>query len=197
MEILFRSKMEIGMFELKRDVVFNKIPSEMYDELINFGWQTGEDAAYEYSQKTGTSVPSKMTDKLNINVKNEDWQKGKSNVKVYSEYEDKPNLITLHPNVISEAIEKAKSNGFNQIQNYDAAKEIFLGHEIFHYLECKKIGLTSKKRIVTTLKLGPIKITSGIRALCEIAAHSFTKTLYYMNNGYSDLQNKESDKYDG
>lgn len=196
MENLFKSKWELGMSELKRDVVFNKIPPERYDELISLAWQIGEGAAREYTRKTGTSIPSEMTKRLKIKTRSENWVQGRGNVRVYSEYEDKFSLITLHPNVISAGIKKAKTHGFNQIQSYAAARELFLAHEIFHYLECRELGLTSQKAEISTFQLGPVKMKSGIRALCEIAAHAFTRTLYDVNSGYPNLQDKESDQYD-
>lgn len=196
MEILFKDKNELGMSELKRDAVFSRIPPERYDEMISFSWQTGESAARDYTKKTGSSIPSEMAKRMKLKIKSENWEQGHGNVRVYSEYEDKFNLITLHPNVISAGIQKARSHGLNQVKSYAAARELFIAHEIFHHLECRKLGLTSRKMEITTFQFGPVKIKSGIRALCEIAAHAFTRTLYDMNNGYPNLQNKESDRYD-
>ena len=60
METLYQSPHDIGMAELKRDVVFRKIPPEQYDELISFAWGKGEKAARDYTEKLGTSIPSEM-----------------------------------------------------------------------------------------------------------------------------------------
>jgi len=59
------------------------------------------------------------------------------------------------------------------------AEELILAHEYFHCLECPKIGLTSKQYVVPTLKIGRLVLmTSGIRALSEIAAHGFARTFH-------------------
>lgn len=194
MEILFHSEEEIGMFELKRDAIFSRIPPERYEELISFGWHTGEAAAQEFIKKTGTSIPSEMASRLNLQVKSENWDSGQSNVRVYSEYEDKIGRITLHPNVISAGMKAAESHGFDQVKTYAAARELFLAHEIFHYLECRELGLTFQKKKIVTFRLGPVKITSGMRALSEIAAHAFTKTLYELNHGYPELQSDKENE---
>lgn len=190
---LFKDRNEMGMSELKRDAVFSRIPPDLYGELIDFGWHIGESTAKVYVQKLGTTVPSQMAKKFNLSVKSEDWEPGRSNVKIYSEYDDKLLQILLHPNIIKVGIEKAKASGVDQVQNYAVARELFLAHEIFHHLECREIGLTSKKRQIVTFQIGPFSLKSGLRSLCEIAAHAFTRTLYDMNEGYPHLKQKDCD----
>lgn len=171
------------MSELKRDVVFGRIPSERYQELIDFGWETGESAARSLAARLKTTLPSEMAQKLNLSILSEDWEEGRSSVKVYSEYEDRFGRITLHPNIIREGLERLNKKGFCFVENYEAARELFLAHEIFHFMECRELGLTSRKKEIVTLKIGRLKICSGVRALGEIAAHAFTRVLIGVNVG--------------
>lgn len=188
MEILYKKPREISMMELKRDSVFRKIASDRYDELIAFAWERGEISAIKYIEKLSTTIPSEMIAKLNITIMCKNWEKGKSKIQFYSEYADKPTTITLYENSIGEAIESAMSHGYNQITSLMAAKEVFLSHELYHYIECRDIGLASKEHKVVMLKAGPFQLTSGIRALCEIGAHAFSKFLLKKNNYYRDIQ---------
>jgi len=187
MEILYKSPRDISMMELKRDSVFKKIAPDRYDELIAFAWERGETNAIKYMDKLSTSIPSEMINKLHINVILKKWEKGASNIQFYSEYADKPTTITLYENSIAEALGNAISHGNNQVTSVVAAKEIFLAHELYHHIECRDIGLASKERKVFMLKWGPFKLTSGIRALCEIGAHAFSKFLLEKNNYYRNI----------
>lgn len=186
MEILYKNPHDIGMMELKRDSVFRKIAPDRYDELIAFAWRRGETAAIKYMEKLATSIPSVMAAKLNIKVIGSKWEKGGGNILFYSEYADKTATITLYENSIAGAMESAVSRGYTQVTSLAAAKEIFLAHELYHYIECRDIDLGSRERKVVMLKLGPFKLTSGIRALCEIGAHAFAKFLLEKNNYYRD-----------
>ena len=59
------------------------------------------------------------------------------------------------------------------------AQNMILSHEYFHFLECTKLGLTSRDYQVPMLRIGPLKIGRvGIRALSEIGAHAFARTYY-------------------
>jgi hypothetical protein len=185
MEIVFKGKYEIGNFELKRDIIYGKIPPKLYNEIIDTAWQSGVDAATMCAQELDTSMPSEILKLLKLKLKIEDWVEGNSKVKVFSEYEDNDLTITLHPNIIDYGVKRANESGFEQVKDYDEAKELFIAHEIYHHLECRRLGLTSKKIKIHTFKLGPIKIESGIRAMCEIAAHAFSITLYNMNQSNS------------
>lgn len=194
METLYQSPHDIGMAELKRDVVFRKIPPEQYDELISFAWGKGEKAARDYTEKLGTSIPSEMAKKLGIHVAWKNWTPGKSNVRVYSEYEDNSETITLYENIIRSGIKKAVEHGYDRIKTFSAAKELFIAHEIYHQLECRHLGLASKERKVVTLKIGPLQRTSGLRSLCEIGAHAFSKTLMEDNHDYEELEAAAEDR---
>lgn len=188
MEIIFKSPYDIGMMELKRDSVFRKIKPDSYNDLIDFSWERGKSTAMKYMDKLSTSVPSEMITKLNITVAIKMWEIGKSAILFYSEYADKPPTITLYENSIAHGLENAIAHGYKQILSLDAAKEIFLAHELYHHIECRDIGLASKEHKVIMAKLGPFKLTSGIRALCEIGAHSFARFLLETNQHYTHIK---------
>ena len=177
MEHFFKDTYELGMWELRSDTLFDKIPKEQYKELIDFAWQIGIETAKSYTEVLKTSIPSEMVKKLGLKVVEVDKKFGIPEYRIYSEYYSNLKKIVLYSTVIDEAFQKIDEKYKESILDYSMMKELFLAHEIYHHLECHNIGLTSKKKKITTFQLGPIKITSGIRALCEIGAHSFTKTL--------------------
>jgi hypothetical protein len=177
MEHFFYDKYELGMWELKHDVLFNKIPSERYHEFIEFAWNIGYKTAQEYMNKYETRVPTELAGKLQLTLLELDNGYLSPEYWIFSEYMSNMKRIVLYKNTIVAEVKKLKSQGINEFDDYTKIRELFIAHEIYHHIECHDQGLTSRKKKLVTFKLGPFAMTSGIRALCEIGAHSFTKTV--------------------
>lgn len=184
MEHFFNDKYELGMWELKSDVVFDRIPKEKYEEFIDFAWETGNKTAIEYKNILNTQLPSDMAKKLDLVIEESDKNFDLPEYRVFSEYYSNLKKVIIYKRSITDEFENISKKNIFKIDDYSKMREFFIAHEIYHHLECHYIGLTSKKKKITTFKFGPIKITSGIRALSEVGAHSFTKTMlggYYGN----------------
>lgn len=159
--------------ELKRDLLYHKIPPKDINEISNMAWDTGVNAAKNLISEYGTEISMEEIAKANgliVERKNKDNIAG--NVRYFSEYYSGQNKIILY----TDSIKKwADSNNMVYIE----AEELILSHEFYHFLECTKLGLTSKKYTVPTIKIGSLNIgKSGIRALSEIGAHGFSRTIY-------------------
>lgn len=158
--------------ELKRDLLYRKIPPQDLAPMADRAWETGAEAArralqehpgmsiYALAQAQGLTVDHRAVDKVS----------GK--VRYFSEYYAGRKTIFLY----DESIGKwAGANGLSQ----GAAEELILAHEFFHHLECTCLGPTSRQYTVPQLELGPVRLgKSGIRALSEIGAHGFAYTWY-------------------
>lgn len=177
MEYFSCDKYTLGLRELKNDLIYSKIPSDLYKELIDFAWETGCKKAKDCIIESNTTVPTDIVKKLNITVIDMDNSFAAVEYRILSEYYSNSRKIVLYKNAIMNEILKWEDKVFFECKDYSIIREIFIAHEIFHHLECYEIGLTSKKKKIRTLKIGPLEITSGIRALSEIGAHGFTKTL--------------------
>ena len=158
--------------ELKRDLLYHKIPAQDLDAIADRAWDTGAAAAaaaleehprqtiYEVAKAEGLAVEHRAVDKVS----------GK--VRYFSEYYAGRKTIFLYDDSIRKW---ADANGLSQ----GAAEELILAHEIFHHFECTRLGQTSRQYTVPQLELGPVKLgRSGIRALSEIGAHGFSYTWY-------------------
>ena len=74
----------------------------------------------------------------------------------------------------------------------EKALEIILAHELYHHLECTKLGLTSKQYMVPTLQIGRFKWgKSSILALSEIGAHGFAYTYYELQGKKGGVKAKK------
>lgn len=158
--------------ELKRDVLYDKIPEEDRIRICDAAWETGVKAAAEL----GREYPGKKIDKImelegiKIVYKSKDCVAG--GIRYFSEYFSGKREIVMYV----KSIEKwANSNGVSKCQ----AMELILAHEFYHHLECNSIGLTSQLYMLPTIKIGKLSVgRSGIRALSEIGAHGFSRTYY-------------------
>lgn len=158
--------------ELSRDLLYKKIPQEDRIKIADRAWDTGVIAAKELLQSNyGKSIEQIALDEELV-VEHKEIDNVAGNVRYFSEYYSGLKKIILYDNSIKKW---SKANSLTVKE----ANELILSHEIYHHLECIKLGLTSKQYSVPTIQIGRFKIgRSGVRALSEIAAHGFSRTFY-------------------
>lgn len=158
--------------ELKRDILFPKIPSDKIVQISDQAWNVGVSAA----QKILSRYPEMdirqilKAEGLTVSPIHKDNVVG--SVRYFSEYYSGKKQIFLY---IDSIRMWAEANGLAQAD----AEDLILAHEMFHYLECTSLGLTSNLYQVPVVKIGKVAIgKSGIRALSEIGAHGFSRSFY-------------------
>lgn len=166
-----------SMEELKRDILYKKIPESDIQAICTKAWETGTTAAEnvlkEYAAKSIRDVIS--LSKLELEWNPKDSVAG--NVRYFSEYYSGQNKIIVYQKSVQLW---AKENKFSEKE----AVDLILSHEYYHFLECTKLGLTSKQYMVPTLQLGKFVIMkSGIKALSEIGAHGFSRRFFELTVG--------------
>jgi len=171
--------------ELTRDIMYKKIPKDEIEAISDMAWNTGVEAAYALTEEYGSDMniyEIAETSGLTIERVNQDNVSG--NIRYFSEYYSSRQKIVLYLGSINKW---AKANNMTMRE----AEELILYHEYFHFLECTKLGLTSKQYMVPIIQIGSFSFgRSGIRALSEIAAHGFSRTLYEIKGrlSYSKLK---------
>lgn len=158
--------------ELKRDLLYHKIPPHHLEAIADRAWETGVAAAQAaLEEHPGKSIYA-VAAAEGLTVERRDVDKVSGNVRYFSEYYSGRKTIFLYDASVRKW---AESNRLTR----DAAEELILSHEIFHHYECTRLGPTSRQYTVPQIELGPIKLGSaGIRALSEIGAHGFSYTWY-------------------
>lgn len=159
--------------ELPRDLLYEKIPQSELVRISDKAWETGVEAAQNVVEEYGTSKSIKEIAKISgLTIEWNSVDNVVGNVRYFSEYYSGRNRIILYAESISKW---AKVNNMT----VQEAEELILSHEYFHFLECTKLGLTSKQFMVPKIKIGTVTLgKSGIRALSEIGAHGFSRTFY-------------------
>lgn len=159
--------------ELPRDLLYEKIPKIHLEIIADKAWDTGVAAAYELLKEHGCDKTIENIAKISgLTVERIHKDNIAGNVRYFSEYYSGQKKIMLYEDSIS------KWAKINKLSIHEA-EELILSHEYFHFLECTKLGLTSKQYMVPNLRIGKIILgRSGIRALSEIGAHGFSRTFY-------------------
>jgi len=159
--------------ELKRDLLYKKIPEKDRIPICDAAWTKGAATAEAICKEYGTRASIREIIEgsgLTITPVYKDNVLG--GIRYFSEYYSGRKTIYTY----QVSIEKwAKENKMT----VEEAEELILAHEFYHHLECTKIGLTSKDYLVDNLKIGSLVLSrSGIRALSEIGAHGFSRTFF-------------------
>lgn len=163
--------------ELKRDILYDKIPVSDQQEICIKAWETGTKAAENTLEKYGTKSIEDIISLSSLKIERNPKDNVAGNVRYFSEYYSGQNKIILYEKSIHMW---AKENKFTEKE----AADLILSHEFYHFLECTKLGLTSKQYLVPTLKLGNLVILkSGIKALSEVGAHGFSRRFYELTTG--------------
>jgi hypothetical protein len=159
--------------ELSYDYCYAKIPPEDRGRIVQLAWDRGVSAAQktfeEYSgEKNFFAIAAKSG--LSCELVDRDYVMG--NLRYFSDYLSGRKRIRLYTRSIALW---ADQNSMSE----EAARNMILSHEYYHFLECTGLGLTSRLYQVPIIRIGPLKIgRTGIRALSEIGAHAFTRTYY-------------------
>lgn len=165
--------------ELKRDVLYHRIPGQDRIPACEAAWAAGVKAARDIIEKYGTLNIEEIQKSVGLTVERQDVDKISGNLRFFSEYEDRPKKIYLYTRSTAQF---AKSNDLSVRE----AEELILAHEFYHYLECNVTGDTGKLYQVPRLQIGKLSLgKSGIRALSEIGAHGFART--YWENRYGAI----------
>lgn len=162
--------------EMERDLLYKKIPKSDLERISDKAWDTGVEAARSLLKEYGCNKRMEEIAKISgLTVERINKDNIVGNVRYFSEYYSGRNKIVLY---LDSIVKWAKANN----REMHDAEELILSHEYFHFLECKKLGLTSKQYKIPTISIGSIAIgKSGIRALSEIGAHGFSRTFYELN----------------
>lgn len=158
--------------ELKRDVLYRKIPGGDREKICSMAWRRGEEAAFEIFRKHPGLGILEIAEKEGITIRRGTEENIRGVLQVFGEYYVRSGCIVLYQGSIKKW---AQANDLS----VSAAEEMVAAHEFYHFLECTRIGETSKIYRVPVVSIGKkVLMTSGVRALSEIGAHGFAHAYF-------------------
>ena len=176
MHYFWQDKHTLGLWELCHDTLFDQIPPHEHLPLIDWAWQCGKNAAMLYQRRYANLSPRQIAAERAIKI-TETAVCAEGVGTIFSEYYSGSKEIILYHETIRNAHSTVPEKYRLLFPDYALLMQLFIAHELYHDYECREFGLTSKKKQITTHKIWRFKIQSGIRALSEIAAHSFCRNL--------------------
>lgn len=160
--------------ELKKDVLYQRIPLQDREQICNQAWDKGvsifDEMAKRYPGKRIFEMAKLEGVKFIFSSK--DMVNG--SFRTFGEYYTEKNEMILYTGAIAKWAES------NRLARKEA-EELIMAHEFYHFLECSRIGMTSDMYQIPVLKIGKWSFgKSGVRALSEIAAHGFSRAYFEM-----------------
>lgn len=161
---------------LREDPLYGRLPPGLEDDAMEFALKTGEAAADAMLRQYGRH-PRQLADKLGVVVRESDERGQAGKTVFFSEYAERPPTITLYTRSFETVNRLVHENGLEGLLGADDVGPIHLAHELYHHLEAKKLTPGANRFRVTSHRLGPIKMETGLPSLSEIAADRFAQDL--------------------
>ena len=163
--------------ELKRDLVYTRIPSEQRIAICDRAWAVGVEKAIDIVRKYPGKPIFDIIDLAGLTCIRNQRDKVIMGLRYFSEYSPKEKKIVLYMGSVKKFAKR------NHLSNQEA-EELILAHEFFHHLEWTEIGRVSDSYTVPHLLFGRFRLgKSPVRTLSEIAAHGFARSYWENQHG--------------
>lgn len=162
---------------LREDIVYRRIPEYLRETAVTRAAEHGRRAAADTSSRFVGRDPVAISGGLGVRVdySEEPYVFGK--IVLTSTYNHKMRTITVYRGAVRAMNEFLVKNGLVEILGIDDVGPLYVAHELFHHLEEGTLGRAADLLRITTLRLGPFKVRSGIRQMSEIGADAYAQQL--------------------
>jgi len=161
---------------LREDPLAGRLRAGEDLKAIDHALEAGQ-AAADMTVKQWGVRPEEIAAKLGVDVRHSDEAARMGSTILFSEYGDRPPTVILYTRSIAEANHLIRANHLEPLLGLDDVGPVHLAHEIYHHLEATGLTPGSRGYRVATLKAGPVRLTSGMPTLGEIAADRFAAAL--------------------
>lgn len=165
-----------GYLELMRDYFFHKIPVDLQIKIVETAIKIGRETAAKIVEETKTVNPWYIAECLGLNVSLVCQENVVGNLLIHSEYVY-PKTIKIYKQGIEQLKKVIANFRLEEFFPNEAILNLHVAHEIFHHLEKTRIGVLSEQYSIERFRLGPLCLKIRVRAISEVAAHTFAKTL--------------------
>lgn len=159
----------------RRDPMYHRLDNTQKAYFIDYGLKSGLKYAAETQERYQSKQLREIVESLGIEVIQKTTY-GVDGLLVFAQF-SAPKTITLFMNnleLFEDFIKKEQINNFPVSLNLE---ELLIAHELFHYFEENDPNLRHTDIRFESFRFGPIKLTSKLIAVSEIAAMSFARKL--------------------
>lgn len=186
-----------GEYIFAREPLRARIPHAEREEMIRQALECGRQKAVELQQRYGAITAKKLAEKLQLSVIYEDTVQAADRI-LFALFTP-PSTIRI----MKEPLKKlAECSMTARLIPSEAAADLILGHEIYHYLEEEDSSIYTRSKRIPLWHLFGYTCTSVVRALSETGAAAFTRSinggkfppfvidcvLYYLYDEYRAVQ---------
>ena len=161
---------------LCEDPVYRKIPEHLRPEAVFRAAAFGRKAIEGLAERFGTRGPGTIARGLGAQVVLSQEPHVFGKVVRTSTYAHRSRTITIFTGAVDE-MNRMLSEELGGVLGLRDVAPVYLAHELFHHLEEDRLGRAANCLQITTLKLGPLVLRSGIGQMSEIAADAFSQAL--------------------
>ncbi len=173
---------EVCYEELRRDLLYDKIPVYVRESICRRAWATGILAASRQADRGQMEEIHRLIEKQNLQIEQAETDQVVGGMRFFGEYVEKQKKIILYsPSVCRFAQDRSIPCAL--------AEELILAHEFYHFLEHACLGRTSEQYTVPSLQWGRLSVgKNGIRALSEIGAYGFSYMYWKLRYGVDEKE---------
>ncbi|MFO1079631.1 MAG: hypothetical protein U1E23_03255 [Reyranellaceae bacterium] len=161
--------LQVGLRRLDGDRRAARLPAADRRTLVRGALTIGREAAHQVQARHGNLTVGRLAAALGVAVE-ESWEEGGwGSVTVFADYTPRPPKATLYLRAIG---------GLQRLLRSADLRPAFLAHELFHHWEGQHPELAPARRLrIPAWSLGPLRRTTALASLSEIAADAFAEEL--------------------
>lgn len=168
-----------GRYAFMKDPLNGRVKDDKRDELIKGSIECGRLVAADLLRKYGKLSSGEYAKLFGINVRMEDARDDGSYI-MFAKF-NQPGKITVYKGAVDMAEELVRNEQLFDLIQKVKIEDVLIAHEMYHYLEIMHPETYTHSEKILLWSLGSIKYKSGLVALGEIGAMSFTKELLSLN----------------
>jgi len=167
----------LGLLMLEGDPLHRRIAVEARLPLVKSALQDGRRRAVEAVVRWGND-PDAIARACGIPVSDSNETADYGSTLVFAEYLRRPARIVLYRPAIRRIDNAIAAHGFGEAFALRGARSILLAHELYHHFDSSGSGAPlARRHRVVLFAWGPLRWSSGLTSLPEIAAGAFAQAL--------------------
>jgi hypothetical protein len=177
-EIAAASPETLGLLMLRTDPHAKRLDDRAQLAAVFDALADGAETAKSVRKRFPRLAPHEIASELQVAVETVDDDPMVGSIWRFAEYRSRPPLIVLYARGLAPLNRALNDKAAERLLGKATTRDVFVAHELYHHAEATRAELPIAQRYqATLLRIGKWRWRTGIAALAEIAAGSFSQTL--------------------
>ena len=163
--------------QLMREPVFDHIPKEELEDVIQSCVQRGLDLVEQYRELEGYIPFEEWFEQRNVSICSKEEIQAPPLI-LFASVSTKPARVDIYTDALSKALSSLSSDSQwpdGEAPEMDLLRQVVLAHECFHILE--EDDLKHRYNYTVHYKIGPLQRSATLRQTTEVSAAVFAKEI--------------------